>query len=302
MSSPMHRGVPSKGSPAESWWEHPALRTGGFTKNKFVASVLEHWADQNEPAGSNPPAWGDLYRPTRPHHQPQPAANGRPNFQDGVMTRKGDGRETWVPDSGTPESTQAAVSSVVNVPKETKSLADPPKYKAKMGGIFKVFGDVLSGKPCQNPPVRGAFREAPIPLKQGYRPRGHRDFQIKGEREQVMIKNVKEFIERGWIEPCSRDWVSPCFVVLKKVAGEWRLVLDYRDLNLEPQHDAYSLPSIDNLLQKQRGKRVFSVLDLNHGYHQMPVANSSQDATAMTTPLGLMHWKVMPMGLKNGNA
>ena len=94
------------------------------------------------------------------------------------MTCKDDGRETSVPDSGT-ESWHAVVNSVVNVPKEAKSLADHPKYKAKMEEIFKVYGDVLSSKPCQNPPVRGAFGEATIPLKQEYRPRRHRDFQMK---------------------------------------------------------------------------------------------------------------------------
>ena len=97
MSNPMHLGVPTKGSPAKSWWEDPALLTGRFTKNEFVACVLEHWAGQNEPVGSNPPTWGDLYHATRPHHHSQPAANGRQNFQDGVMTRESDRRETWVP-------------------------------------------------------------------------------------------------------------------------------------------------------------------------------------------------------------
>ena len=50
MSSPMHLGVPSKGPPAKSWWEDPALRTGRFTKNEFKVSVSEHWADQDERA------------------------------------------------------------------------------------------------------------------------------------------------------------------------------------------------------------------------------------------------------------
>ena len=117
-----------------------------------------------------------------------------------------------------------------------------------------------------------------------------------------MIKILKEFIERGWIEPCSSEWASPCFVVPKKVAGEWRLVVEHCDLNSELQHDAYSLPLIDNLLQQQQGKWIFSVPDLKQGYHQMPIAKRSHDATAMLTPLGLMRWNVMPMGVKNGNA
>ena len=75
MSNPMHLGVPSKGPPAKSWWEDRTRLSGRFTKKEFLASLLEHWADQDEPAGSNTPTWGDMYRPTRPHHQLQPAAD-----------------------------------------------------------------------------------------------------------------------------------------------------------------------------------------------------------------------------------
>ena len=93
------------------------------------------------------------------------------------MTRTGDSRETRVLESGMPESGHTMVRSVVNVMKEAKSLADHPMYKAKIEEILEVYGDVLSGKPCQNPPVRGAFGEATIPLKQGYPPRRHRNFR-----------------------------------------------------------------------------------------------------------------------------
>ena len=44
---------------------------------------------------------------------------------------------------------------------------------------------------------------------------------------------------------------------------------------------------------------MFHILDLKHGYHQMPLMKSSHYATAMSTPLGLMRWKVRPMGVKN---
>ena len=48
-----------------------------------------------------------------------------------------------------------------------------------------------------------------------------------------MEKILGEFIERGWLGPCHSEWASPCFVVPKKVAGEWRLVADYRGLNAQ---------------------------------------------------------------------
>ena len=95
---------------------------------------------------------------------------------------------------------------------------------------------------------------------------------------------------------------SPAFIVPKKEKGEWRLVVDYRGLNEQTEHDSYSLPLIDSILQKQQKKRIFTVLDLKHGYHQMPLHPDSRPCTAMSTPLGPMQWKVVPMGAKNGNA
>ena len=117
-----------------------------------------------------------------------------------------------------------------------------------------------------------------------------------------MKKLLAEFIERGWIEPSDSEWASPAFIVPKKEKGEWRLVVDYRGLNEQAEHDSYSLPLIDSILQKQQKKRIFTVLDLRHGYHQMPLHPDSRPCTAMSAPPGPMQWKVVPMGAKNGNA
>ena len=67
-------------------------------------------------------------------------------------------------------------------------------------------------------------------------------------------------------------------------------------------HDSYSLSLIDSILQKQHNKRIFTVLHLKHRYHQMPLHEDSSPCTAMSTALGPMQWKVVPMGAKNGNA
>ena len=106
----------------------------------------------------------------------------------------------------------------------------------------------------------------------------------------------------GWLEPSFSDWGSPCFVVPKKVAHDWRLVVDYRALNQSTVHDAYELPLIADMLHKHCHKRLFTVLDMKKGYHQMPLDPSSRPHTAMATHIGLLQWRVMPMGAKNGNS
>ena len=113
---------------------------------------------------------------------------------------------------------------------------------------------------------------------------------------------MAEFIERGCIEPSDSEWASPAFIVPKKEKGEWRLVVDYRGLKEQTEHDSYTLPLNDTILQKQQKRRIFTVLDLKHGYHQMPLHPDSRPCTAMSTTLGAMQWKVVPMGATNGNA
>ena len=130
----------------------------------------------------------------------------------------------------------------------------------------------------------------------------HREFALRGEGKEAIEKILRECIDQGWLEPCNSGWASPCFVVPKKVAREWRMVVDYRGLNAQTQHDRYKLPLIEDTLQKQFGRRIFTVIVLKHGYHQMPLAEASRACTAMSTPLGPLQWKVTPMGITNGYA
>ena len=56
------------------------------------------------------------------------------------------------------------------------------------------------------------------------------------------------------------------------------------------------------MLQKQFRRGIFTVIDLKHGCHQMPLAEESPACTAMSAPLGPLQWRVMPMSVTNGNA
>ena len=90
------------------------------------------------------------------------------------------------------------------------------------------------------PPVPGPYGEAQILLKPDPRVFRHRESALRGQRKEAMEKIVREFINRGWVQACHSEWASPCFVVPKKVAGEWRLVVGYSGLNAQTKHDRYS--------------------------------------------------------------
>ena len=180
----------------------------------------------------------------------------------------------WAPLGRPPEPKPSGVatpqvSSVVQVPRKAKAESDDcPKIQILRARLKQKYGNTFfSGKPVFSPPVRGPYGEAKIRLKQDPRVYRHREFALRGERKEAMEKILRDFIERGWLEPCHSEWASPCFVVPKKVAGEWRLVVDYCGLNDQTQHDSYTLPLIEDMLQKQHRRRILAVIDLKHGYH-----------------------------------
>ena len=186
--------------------------------------------------------------------------------------------------------------SVVSIPKQAaQGTKENPKVAELKERLINAYPRLLSGVTNRNPPDRGRFGTARIKLKPNPKIDRQREYQLQGDRAEAMKKLFPEFIERGWIEPSDSEWASRAFIVPKKEKGKWRLVVDYRGLNEQTEHDQYSLPMIDTILQKQQKKRIFTVLDLKHGYHQMPLHPDSRPCTAMST-------KVVPMGAKNGNA
>ena len=201
-----------------------------------------------------------------------------------------------------PEEASTAVRSVVSILKQASEEAqENPKVAELKERLINAYPRLFPGIANKNPPDRGRFGTARIKLKPNPKIYRHREYQLQGDQAEAMKKLLAKFIERGWIEPSDSEWASPAFIVPKKEKGEWRLIVDYRGLNEQTEHDSYSLPLIDTILQKQQTKRIFTVLDLKHGYHQMPLHPDSRPCTAMSTPLGPMQWKVVPIGAKNGN-
>ena len=109
-------------------------------------------------------------------------------------------------------------------------------------------------------------------------------------------------MERWWLERCSSEWTSTAFVVPKNAAGEWRLVINYRRLHEQTELDSYTLPLIEDMLQRQHGRQLFTVIDMKHGCHQMLLAPESRACSATSTPLDPLQSKIMPTGCKNSNA
>ena len=89
-----------------------------------------------------------------------------------------------------------------------------------------------------------------------------------------------------------------------KKTGDIRICIDYCELNKRTVEDAYPLPRPDEVQNHLTGSVIFSTLDLQSVYWQLPV-NPSNRAKAAFCPspgLGFFQFCRMPFGLSGAPA
>ena len=188
--------------------------------------------------------------------------------------------------------------NVAQVQSSSSSSASPPHPRASalMAEFPKVFEEAEGVEP--NPPVRH-----PIRLKDDAQPSHVKPYRFTETQKNEMREQVSLLLQKGWIRPSSSPWGAPVLLVPKK-DGTWRFCVDFRNLNAVTVRDSFPLPRIDDLLHKVGQASVFSKMDMQSGFHQVPMESSSIETTAfsLAEPVeGSSHfeWIVMPFGLMN---
>ena len=90
--------------------------------------------------------------------------------------------------------------------------------------------------------------------------------------------------------------------MVKKANGNWRMCVDFTDLNKACPKDSYPLPRIDTLVDSTARHQLLSFMDAFSGYNQIRMDESDQEKTSFVTSQRLFCYKVMPFGLKNAEA
>ncbi|XP_052198304.1 homeobox-leucine zipper protein HDG5-like [Diospyros lotus] len=138
--------------------------------------------------------------------------------------------------------------------------------------------------------------------------------------KEVVRGEVLKLLDASIIYPISDSkWVSPTQVVPKKsritmvenenneliptrIQTGWRMCIDYRKLNSVTRKDHFSLPFLDQVLERIVGHAFYCFLDGYSGYNQIEIALEDQEKTTFTCPFRTFAYRRMPFGLCNASA
>ena len=86
-------------------------------------------------------------------------------------------------------------------------------------------------------------------------------------------------------------------VVVPKKSGSVRICVDFRRLNESVLREIHPLPKVDNTLAQLAGATVFSKIDANSGFWQIPLDEGSRELTTFITPFGRYYFNRLPFGI-----
>lgn len=116
------------------------------------------------------------------------------------------------------------------------------------------------------------------------------------------MQPVKEELERmqqlGVIERVTEptSWCSG-MVVVPKSKGKVRICVDLTKLNTSVKRERHPMPSVEQILAQVGDSKVFTKLDANSGFWQIPLAAESALLTTFITPFGRFCFRRLPFGI-----
>ncbi|XP_071728093.1 uncharacterized protein [Rutidosis leptorrhynchoides] len=166
--------------------------------------------------------------------------------------------------------------------------------KAKLHGILSANADVFAWQESDMTGVPRDITEHSLNVNPSLTPVRQKKRHMALERSDWLCTEVDNFIRANILQEVRyQTWVaSP--VSVKKADGNWRMCIDFKDINKACPKDNYPLPEIDWKVESLSGFRYKCFLDAYKGYHQILMAAENEDKTAFHTPQGIYCYTKMP--------
>jgi hypothetical protein len=102
------------------------------------------------------------------------------------------------------------------------------------------------------------------------------------DRRDAIKKELAKLLAAGFIrEVFHPEWLANPVLVRKKNSNEWRMCIDYTNLNKHCPKDPFGLPRIDQVIDSTAGYDLLCFLDGYSGYHQIVIKEEDQEKTEL---------------------
>ncbi|GKV17643.1 hypothetical protein SLEP1_g28117 [Rubroshorea leprosula] len=176
------------------------------------------------------------------------------------------------------------------------------KDRAELIDFLKSNRDVFAWTSADMPGIPtsvAVHKLSTHPLK---KPVAQKRRLFSGERLETIKAEVQKLLQAGFVRRVDYcEWVANP-VLVKKSNGQWRMCVDYTNLNDTCPKDCHPLPSIDRLVESASGNERLSLLDAYSGYHQVHMAPEDEVKTSFYAGDEIYCYVMMPFGLKNARA
>ncbi|KAK3753779.1 hypothetical protein QZH41_014237, partial [Actinostola sp. cb2023] len=163
------------------------------------------------------------------------------------------------------------------------------RYKYRFTGIGKAMRD-------------GQEIKISVPMKDNAIPIAQKPRRVPYLLTEPLKKRIEEFVENDITEPVPEHeaitWCSPLVVQPKpKNPKDIRACLDLRLVNKSMLRTRQvQAPITEDFITEFKGCKIFSKLDLNHGYHQFALDEESRRIMTFSTPWGNYRYNRLAFG------
>jgi hypothetical protein len=147
-----------------------------------------------------------------------------------------------------------------------------PKYEDALINFLRANRDIFAWKPADMPGVPRELIEHSLNVDPKATPKRQHLRRFADDRRDAIKKELAKLLATGFIrEVFHPKWLANPVLVRKKNSNEWRMCVDYTDLNKHCPKDSFGLPRIDQVIDCTAGCDLLCFLDCYSGYHQIAI-------------------------------
>ena len=122
--------------------------------------------------------------------------------------------------------------------------------------------------------------------------------RIPFHRRREVEQCVESMLRDGIIEPATgpTTWINP-IVLVPKSNDSTRLCIETREANKAIHRERHITPTLDDIIAKLNGAKLFSKIAMNNGYNQLMLHPESRNISTFSTHKGLIRFKRLFFGV-----